>query len=138
MPENKFELWGYIKSNVRKTPTSRTMNLDYVNFLACILLASDWFKDSQPLSQFTHAHYRDTVPLTNRCQYRKAGLTCTDLCSCSDSGELCEICMTTMVMMMMVMTVTMNMKRQIFMTRFHVGHTETFLYEHFTQLTTSQ
>ena len=26
----------------------------------------------------------------NRCQCRKAGLSCTDLCSCSDSGELCE------------------------------------------------
>ena len=39
------------------------MNLKYVNFLACILLASDWFKDNQLLSQLTHAHYRDTVPL---------------------------------------------------------------------------
>ena len=46
--------------------------------------------------------------------------------------------MTTMVMMMMVMMVTMNMKKQIFMTRLHVGHTETFLYEHLPQLTTSQ
>ena len=27
---------------------------------------------------------------TNRCQCRKAGLNCTDLCSCSDSRELCE------------------------------------------------
>ena len=27
---------------------------------------------------------------TNRCQNRKAGLNCTDLCSCSDSRELCE------------------------------------------------
>ena len=65
IPENKYELWGYIKSNinVRKTPASRTMNLKYVNFLACILLASDWFKDNQLLSQLTHAHYRDTVPL---------------------------------------------------------------------------
>lgn len=27
---------------------------------------------------------------TNRCQCRKAGLNCTDLCSCSDSGGLCE------------------------------------------------
>ena len=24
---------------------------------------------------------------TNRCQCRKAGLTCTDLCKCSDSDE---------------------------------------------------
>ena len=31
---------------------------NYVNFLACILLAS-----LQLLSQLTHAHYRDTVPL---------------------------------------------------------------------------
>ena len=27
---------------------------------------------------------------TKRCQCRKAGLNCTDLCSCSDIGELCE------------------------------------------------
>ena len=27
---------------------------------------------------------------TNHCQCRKAGLNCTDLCSCSDSGELSE------------------------------------------------
>ena len=27
---------------------------------------------------------------TNRCQCRKAGLNCTDLCSCSDSSDLCE------------------------------------------------
>lgn len=26
----------------------------------------------------------------NRCQCRKAGLTCTDLCTCSDSEELCS------------------------------------------------
>ena len=37
-----------------------------------------------------------------------------------------------------IMMMTMNMKRQSFMTRFHVGQTETFLYEHFTQLTISQ
>ena len=56
----------YFKSNinVRKTPTSRTMNLlNYVNFLTCSLLASDWFKDNQLLSTLTHAHNRDTVPL---------------------------------------------------------------------------
>ena len=28
---------------------------------------------------------------TNRCQCRKAGLSCTDLCNCSDSGDFCEI-----------------------------------------------
>ena len=39
--------------------------LNYVNFLAYILLASDWFKDNQLLSQLTHAHYHDTVPLTS-------------------------------------------------------------------------
>lgn len=27
---------------------------------------------------------------SNRCQCRKAGLTCTELCSCSDADELCE------------------------------------------------
>ena len=27
---------------------------------------------------------------SNRCQCRKAGLNCTDLCGCSDSGSLCE------------------------------------------------
>ena len=71
---------------------------------------------------------------TNRYQCKKAGLNCTDLCSCSDSRELCmttTICMTTMVMMtkvnmmmmmtrimMMVMMITMKMKRKIVITRF--------------------
>ena len=27
---------------------------------------------------------------TNRCQCRKAGLNCTDLCNCSDNGETCD------------------------------------------------
>ena len=27
------------------------------------ILASDWFKKNPLLSQFTHAHYRDTIPL---------------------------------------------------------------------------
>ena len=40
------------------------MNLNYVNFLACIYLASDWFKNNQPLSELTHAQYRDKVPLS--------------------------------------------------------------------------
>ena len=31
-----------------------------------MLLASDWFKDNQLLSQLTHAHYRDTVPLSRK------------------------------------------------------------------------
>ena len=37
--------------------------LNYANFLAFSLLASDWFKDNELLSQLTHAHNRDTVPL---------------------------------------------------------------------------
>ena len=56
----------YIKSNinVRKTPTSRTMSLkNYVNFVAFSLLASDWFKDNQLLSELRHAHNRNTVHL---------------------------------------------------------------------------
>jgi len=34
IPENKYELWGYIKSNksVRKTPASRSMNLELCKF----------------------------------------------------------------------------------------------------------
>ena len=47
--------------NVRKTPTSRTMNLNYVNVLKCLQFGSDWFKNNQLLSQLTHAQYRDTV-----------------------------------------------------------------------------
>ena len=27
---------------------------------------------------------------TNRCQCRKAGLNCTDLCNCSNNGETCD------------------------------------------------
>ena len=44
-----------------RTKTSGILN--YVNFLACILLASDWFKNNQLLSQLTDAHYRDKIPL---------------------------------------------------------------------------
>ena len=46
-------------------PASRTMNLNYVNFLACILLAFDWFKNNQLLSEITQAQYRESVPLTH-------------------------------------------------------------------------
>ena len=38
--------------------------IEQTNFLECILLASDWFKNNWLLSQLTHAHYRDTVPLS--------------------------------------------------------------------------
>ena len=27
---------------------------------------------------------------TNHCQCHKAGLDCTDLCTCSDNGETCD------------------------------------------------
>ena len=43
------------------TPASRTTNLNYVNFLVCILFASDWFKDNQLLSELTHAQYCESV-----------------------------------------------------------------------------
>ena len=49
--------------NVRKTPTSRTTNLNYVNVLKCLQFGCDWFKNNQLLSQLTHAQYRDTVHL---------------------------------------------------------------------------
>ena len=52
----------YIKSNIN-VPLREQRILNYVNFLACSLLASDWFKENQLLSQLTHAHNRDTVPL---------------------------------------------------------------------------
>ena len=52
---------GIYKIEHKRPKDSRFAN--NVNFLACILLASDWFKDNQLLSQLTHAHYRDTVPL---------------------------------------------------------------------------
>ena len=63
IPENKYELWWYIKcnKNVRKSPASRTTNFPCVY----LILASDWFKNNQLLSQLTHAHYRDTVPLSH-------------------------------------------------------------------------
>ena len=66
IPENKHELWGYIKSNKKRPEDSRFEQwiLNYADFLACIVLASDWFKDNELLSQLTHAHYRDTVSLT--------------------------------------------------------------------------
>ena len=49
--------------NVRNSPACEQWILNYVNFLACILLASDWFKNNQLLSQLTDAHYRDKIPL---------------------------------------------------------------------------
>ena len=49
-------MWGSL-------PFREQWIVNFVDFLACILLASDWFKDNQLLSQLTHAHYRDTVPL---------------------------------------------------------------------------
>ena len=45
------------------TLASRTVNLNFVNLLACIQLASDWLKHNQLLSELTHAHYREPVPL---------------------------------------------------------------------------
>ena len=47
------------------TPASRTMNLNYLNLLACILFASDWFKNNQLLSELKHAKYRESVPTTH-------------------------------------------------------------------------
>ena len=52
---------GIYKIEYKRSEDSRFAN--NVSFLAYILLASDWFKDNQLLSQLTHAHYRDTVPL---------------------------------------------------------------------------
>ena len=54
-----------IKSNQTpgNTLASRTMNLNLVNLLVCIWLASDWFNNNQLLSELTHAHYREPVPL---------------------------------------------------------------------------
>ena len=45
------------------TLASRTMNLNFVNLLASIYLASDWFKNNQLPSKLTHGHYREPVPL---------------------------------------------------------------------------
>ena len=42
---------------------SQTINLNFVNLLACIKLASHWFKNNQLLSEVTHAHYREPIPL---------------------------------------------------------------------------
>ena len=61
---------GIYKIEHKRPEDSRFAN--NVNFLACILLASDWFKDNQLLPQLTHAHYRDTVPL-RQCGKKVAG-----------------------------------------------------------------
>ena len=54
-----------IKSNQKpgNTLASRTMSLNFVNLLVCIWLTSDWFNNNQLLSELTHAHYREPVPL---------------------------------------------------------------------------
>ena len=57
---------GTYKIEQKRPEDSRFANnefLNYVNFHACLLLASDWFIDNQLLSQLTHAHYRDAVLL---------------------------------------------------------------------------
>ena len=52
------------KLNKKELPLREQWILNYVNFLACILFASDWFKNNQLLSKLTQAHYCDTVALT--------------------------------------------------------------------------
>ena len=47
----------------KRSEVSHLANNEF--WVACILLASDWFKNNQLLSQLTHAHYRDTVPLSH-------------------------------------------------------------------------
>ena len=55
---------GIYKIEQKRLPLREQLILiNYVNFLACILLASDWFKNNQLLSKLTHAHYRDIIPL---------------------------------------------------------------------------
>ena len=48
------------------TLASRTINLNFVNLLAYIYLASDWLKNNQLLSELTHANYREPVPLNRK------------------------------------------------------------------------
>ena len=51
------------------TLASGTINLNFVNLLACIKLASDWLKNNQLLSKLTHVHYREPVPLKLTCAW---------------------------------------------------------------------
>ena len=60
IPENKYDL---SEIEQKRLFLREQWILNYVNFLGCILLASDWLKNNQLLSKLTHAHYRDTVPL---------------------------------------------------------------------------
>ena len=57
-------IMAIFKIEQKRLPLREQWILNYVNFLACILLASDWFKNNQLLSKLTHAQYRDTVRLT--------------------------------------------------------------------------
>ena len=63
---------GIYKIEQKRLPLREQLILNYVNFLACVLLASDWFKNNQLLSNLTHAHYRDTVPLSNKINFLSA------------------------------------------------------------------
>ena len=56
---------GIYKIEQKRLPLREQWILNYVNFLACVLLPSDWLKNNQLLSKLTHAQYRDTVPLSN-------------------------------------------------------------------------
>ena len=55
---------GIYKIEQKRLPLREQWILNYVNFLACILRASNWLKNNQLLSKLTHAHYRDTVFLS--------------------------------------------------------------------------
>ena len=60
IPENKYELWGYKKSNknVRKIPASRTMNLELCKFVRVHLTH---FRLVQRQSATVTAHMRTIV-----------------------------------------------------------------------------
>ena len=67
-----------------RTKTSGILPLaNNVNFLACILVASDWFENNQLLSQLTDVHYRDKVPFNTVIQlFNYVYLPFNDVSSC--------------------------------------------------------
>ena len=66
-----------IKPNARKYSRVANNEFEFCKFTCVHLTRFDWFKNNQLLSELTHAHYREPVPL--QFGQRSAGLEKVDL-----------------------------------------------------------
>ena len=54
-----------IKPNARKYSRVANNEFEFCKFTCVHLTRFDWFKNNQLLSELTHAHYREQVPLNS-------------------------------------------------------------------------